>query len=149
VLVAEITELIDAARRGDAQASERLFGALYDELRREGRVPPPSDDYFARLGYMDVTRTTSVSRHIGTRELNLYQVLGMSAFYVIGYTRYPRRILRTLRNFRANRSETVLEQRLGELKRRWARRREAGAAWRPLRSSALPSVGSGATRGSS
>jgi RNA polymerase sigma factor (TIGR02999 family) len=34
VLVAEITELIDAARRGDAQASERLFGALYDELRR-------------------------------------------------------------------------------------------------------------------
>jgi radical SAM superfamily enzyme YgiQ (UPF0313 family) len=123
--------------------------ALYGELLREGRVPPPSDDYFARLGYMDVTRTSSVSRHIGTRELNLYQVLGMSAFYLIGYTRYPRRILRTLRNFRANRSETVLEQRLGELKRRWERRPEAGAPWRPVRSSALPSASSGAARGPS
>jgi RNA polymerase sigma factor (TIGR02999 family) len=32
--VAEITELIGKARGGDAQASERLFAALYDELRR-------------------------------------------------------------------------------------------------------------------
>ena len=34
VVVAEITELIGKARGGDAQASERLFAALYDELRR-------------------------------------------------------------------------------------------------------------------
>jgi len=32
--VAEITELIGKARGGDSQASERLFAALYDELRR-------------------------------------------------------------------------------------------------------------------
>ncbi|HEY6544996.1 MAG TPA: ECF-type sigma factor, partial [Dokdonella sp.] len=32
--VAEITELIGQARGGDAQASERLFAVLYDELRR-------------------------------------------------------------------------------------------------------------------
>jgi RNA polymerase sigma factor (TIGR02999 family) len=32
--MAEITELIGKARGGDAQASERLFAALYDELRR-------------------------------------------------------------------------------------------------------------------
>jgi len=30
----DITELIASARAGDAQASERLFAALYDELRR-------------------------------------------------------------------------------------------------------------------
>ncbi len=30
----EITELIGKARNGDQQASERLFGVLYDELRR-------------------------------------------------------------------------------------------------------------------
>jgi RNA polymerase sigma factor (TIGR02999 family) len=32
--VADITELIGKARGGDAQASERLFATLYDELRR-------------------------------------------------------------------------------------------------------------------
>ncbi len=32
--MAEITELIGQARGGDAQASERLFAVLYDELRR-------------------------------------------------------------------------------------------------------------------
>ena len=66
---------------------------------------------------MDPTRTPSVSRHIGTLELNLYLLLGMSAFYAISYARYPRRILRTLRNVGKNRSETVLEQRLVEFKR--------------------------------
>jgi len=32
--MAEITELIGKARAGDAQASQRLFATLYDELRR-------------------------------------------------------------------------------------------------------------------
>lgn len=32
--MSDITELIGRARAGDAQASERLFTALYDELRR-------------------------------------------------------------------------------------------------------------------
>jgi RNA polymerase sigma factor (TIGR02999 family) len=32
-----ITELLDAARRGDSAASERVFSALYDELRRIAR----------------------------------------------------------------------------------------------------------------
>jgi radical SAM superfamily enzyme YgiQ (UPF0313 family) len=112
--------------------------SLYDQLRAQGRLPPPDDDYFARLGYMDVTRTASVSRHIGTLELNLYLVLGMSAFYAISYARYPRRILRTVRNVRANRSETVLEQRLVELKRRRARRQGPIATWQPTRPSASP-----------
>jgi radical SAM superfamily enzyme YgiQ (UPF0313 family) len=89
--------------------------ALYDELRRDGVLPPPDDDYFASLGYMDMTATVSVCRHIGTRELNLYRILGMGAFYLVGYARYPGRILRTLRNVWQRRSETVLEQRLVEL----------------------------------
>jgi anaerobic magnesium-protoporphyrin IX monomethyl ester cyclase len=120
--------------------------ALYEELRGDGSVPPPSDEYFARLGYMDFTHMSSMSRHVGTRELGLYLVLGMSAFYAISYARHPKRILRTLRNFRANRSETVLEQRLGELKRRWARRAESQDAWRSISASAAPTTGSGVAR---
>lgn len=94
--------------------------ALYEELRRDGRLPPPTDDYFARLGYMDMASATSISRYIGARELRAYCVLGMSAFYAISYARYPRRILRTWRNLKADRSETVLEQRLVEFKHRRA-----------------------------
>ena len=101
---------------------------LYEELRRDGIVPPPDDDYFARLGYMDMTRTTSVCRHVGTRELNLYRILGMSAFYGIGYARYPWRIVRTVRNVMAGRSETVLEQRLVDQKHRWAERSQVSNA---------------------
>jgi radical SAM superfamily enzyme YgiQ (UPF0313 family) len=101
--------------------------SLYDELRRDGSLPPPDDDYFAGLGYMDMTRTISVSRHVGTFELNLYRVVGMSAFYAISYARYPSRFMRTFRNVRANRSATVLEQRLVE----YQRRRRRGTAVSP------------------
>jgi anaerobic magnesium-protoporphyrin IX monomethyl ester cyclase len=103
--------------------------ALYDELRRDGRLPPPDDDYFAGLGYMDMTRTPSMSRHIGTFELNVYRTVGMSASYAIGYARHPWRLLRTLRNVMTGRSETVLEQRLAEYRQRWAAR---GVRERPL-----------------
>jgi hypothetical protein len=91
---------------------------LYDELRRDGTIPPPDDDYLSGLGYMDLTRTASMSQHIGAAELNVYRILGMAAFYAIGYARHPSRIARTLRNVWAARSETVLEQRLVELTRR-------------------------------
>jgi len=115
--------------------------SLYDELRRDGSLPPPNDDYFAGLGYMDMTRTISSSRYMGTAELNLYRILGMSAFYVVGYARRPSRILRTIRNVRAERSETVLEQRLIEYKQRWAVRNAAAK----FRASKARSHGPGAT----
>ncbi|HYD47880.1 MAG TPA: radical SAM protein, partial [Terriglobales bacterium] len=92
--------------------------SLYEDLRRDGILGPPDDDYFASLGYMDITRTESVCRHIGTTELNLYRIAGMAAFYAIGYLRHPSRLLRTARNVRAGRSDTVLEQRLVELRHR-------------------------------
>jgi radical SAM superfamily enzyme YgiQ (UPF0313 family) len=102
---------------------------LYEALRRDGGVRLPDDDYFAGLGYMDMARTTSVCRHIGTTELNVYRILGMSAFYAIGYARRPWRILRTLRNVVAERSETVLEQRIVEYKQRRRSQRMA-PAWK-------------------
>jgi radical SAM superfamily enzyme YgiQ (UPF0313 family) len=100
--------------------------SLYEELRRDGVLPPPDDDYFARLGYMDIMRTTSMSRHIGPLELNAYRLLGMSAFYALGYARRPSRILRSIRNVTTGRSQTVLEQRLVE----YTQRRKTRAAHR-------------------
>jgi anaerobic magnesium-protoporphyrin IX monomethyl ester cyclase len=121
---------------------------LYEELRRDGIVPPPDDDYFARLGYADITRTTSVCRHVGTRELNLYRILGMSTFYGIGYARYPWRIVRTVRNFMVGRSETVLEQRLVDYKQRWAKRDAVSNARQGTGSLTRPRSGQGLARSS-
>ncbi|MFZ2237790.1 MAG: ECF-type sigma factor [Dokdonella sp.] len=42
--MADITELLGQARGGDAQASERLFASLYDELRRLARGQLRGDD---------------------------------------------------------------------------------------------------------
>jgi len=105
---------------------------LYEELRRAGSLPPLDDDYFAGLGYMDMGFTPSMSRHIGTIELNLYRILGMSAFYAVSCGRRPSRIFRTLRNVIAERSETVLEQRLVEFKQRWSTRDVADRIRKPV-----------------
>jgi radical SAM superfamily enzyme YgiQ (UPF0313 family) len=102
--------------------------ALYEELRSDGTLPAPDDEYLAGLGYMDVTRTATVCRHMGSFELNAYRVLGMAAFYLIGYARRPARLLRTVRNCRVDRSETVLEQRILEYRRRRSRPPVASAA---------------------
>jgi radical SAM superfamily enzyme YgiQ (UPF0313 family) len=101
---------------------------LYDDLRREGRLPPPDNDFYASLGYMDLTATQSHCRAIGSTELNLYRIGGMSAFYAVGYLRRPWRAIRTLGNLVRGRSETVLEQSLvGLLRRRGARRASSPA----------------------
>ena len=117
--------------------------SFYEELRRDGTLPPPDDDFFAGLGYMDMTGTISMSRHISTVELNLYRIVGMSAFYAIGYLRRPSRIRRTIRNILANRSETVLEQRLVEHTQRRVRHdmvANARASDVPLRESSCASA---------
>jgi hypothetical protein len=63
-----------------------------------------------------------VCRRIGKAELNMYRVVGMSALCAVGYLRRPWRVLRTVRNVMAERSETALEKHLIEYKqRRWLR----------------------------
>lgn len=49
-----ITELVAAARAGDAAASERLYASVYDELRRLGRRQR------LRLGASETLNTTAV-----------------------------------------------------------------------------------------
>lgn len=93
---------------------------LYNQLRQEGKLPELGNEYFASLGYMDITDTRSYSSYIGTSELNLYRIAGMSTFYLVGYLRRPGRFLRTVRNVLRGRSDSVLEQNLVALLRRRA-----------------------------
>lgn len=91
---------------------------LYDDLRAAGVLPEMSDDYFVRLGYGDLDRAPSLSRHVSDRQLAFVRVVGMAVFLVIGYVRRPWRLVRALRALVTERSVTVVELRLVEVKRR-------------------------------
>src|SRR6185436_18537463 len=99
---------------------------LYDRLRAENILPPLSNDYFARLGYGDLDSAPSLSQHVSSRQLAWVRFVGMSVFLLIGYLRYPRRMLRTLRALVTEQSASVVELRLVDVKRRvvsmWRRR---------------------------
>lgn len=103
---------------------------LFDELAAEGLLPELSNDFFAQIDFMDLTSATSVTRHISSLELGLTRLFGMGFLVSLSYARHPRRIARTLRNLSTGKSETVLEQRVNDFKRRFAHRGRAPAAAR-------------------
>jgi hypothetical protein len=107
---------------------------MYRTLRAEGALPPMSDEYFARLGFADLDDAPSLSRHVSDRQLGWVRLLGMATFLLVGYARRPWRVLRTLRALVTERSTTVVELRLVEVKRRLvsALRRPAGHVRRGL-----------------
>ncbi len=91
---------------------------LYDEMRRGGLVGEMNNDYFASLGFMDVSQTPSFCKGIGSAELNFYRSAGMMAAAALAYAAHPSRVLRTLRNLTRGTSESSMELQLsGFLKR--------------------------------
>lgn len=102
-----------------------IFAALYDE----GRLKL-SDAYFLSLTSLNSDYTSlnpmTCNEHMGKVELALYRIGFMLANYLLGYIRYPSRIVRTLRNvfFSSSSATTVLEHRLKDL----FRRKRAGQA---------------------
>jgi radical SAM superfamily enzyme YgiQ (UPF0313 family) len=91
---------------------------LYDRLRAQGILPELSNEYFARLGYGDLDSAPSLSLHVSSRQLAAVRVIGMTTFLVLGYVRRPWRLARTLRALATERSTTVVELRLVDIKRR-------------------------------
>lgn len=91
---------------------------LYRELRAKSVLPEMSHEYFAQLGYADLDNAPSLSRHVTSRQLAWVRFAGMSAFLALGYIRRPWRLARTLSAVVTERSTTVVELRLVEVKRR-------------------------------
>jgi anaerobic magnesium-protoporphyrin IX monomethyl ester cyclase len=91
---------------------------MYRALRTENAVPALSNDYFAQLGYADLDSAPSLTRHVSSRQLALVRMIGMATFLVVGYARHPWRFLRTARALSTERTSTVVELRLVEVKRR-------------------------------
>jgi anaerobic magnesium-protoporphyrin IX monomethyl ester cyclase len=100
---------------------------IFASLQAENRVQL-SDEYFMALTSLNSDYTSvnplTVNKQMGARELALYRIAFMLMNYILGYLRYPSRIVRTLRNiFVANDvSTTVLEHRLKDVFRKFALR---------------------------
>jgi len=92
---------------------------LYQYLRGTGAIPEMDREYFTSLmTFMDLKQSSNYCENVGEAEIAAYRLVGMCAFYGLSYLLRPTRILRTIRNYRAHRSDTVFEERLFALLRR-------------------------------
>ena len=94
---------------------------LFAYLQQTGRIGKMDREYFVSLmGFMDLSQSSHYCENAGAAEVAFYRLLGMGLFYLLQYTLRPARLLRTLRNYRAGKSDTVFEERLFGLLKRWS-----------------------------
>jgi radical SAM superfamily enzyme YgiQ (UPF0313 family) len=120
------------AWKGADEVSINIFSPypgteIFNELVAAGQIEL-NDDFFLKLTSLNSDYTSfnpmTCNRSMGAKQLALCRIGFMLLNYVIGYLRYPTRIVRTIRNvfFGTRESTTVLEHRLKDkFKRRQAR----------------------------
>jgi radical SAM superfamily enzyme YgiQ (UPF0313 family) len=125
--------LVRVAALGGSDVAIHLYspypGAeLYRQLRAEGRLPPPGDEYFRWLfNYLDLStgESMSFSEHLTNRQVAAARFFGTALFYLVSLTLRPWRVVQLLYHLLVGRYETVLESGLaGFLARRRERQRE-------------------------
>jgi anaerobic magnesium-protoporphyrin IX monomethyl ester cyclase len=85
---------------------------LYAYLRGKGVVGELNTAYFESLmSFMQFKPSYTFCENVGLREIQMYRLVGMSLFYGLSYLLWPKRILRSLRNYREHRSDTIFEER--------------------------------------
>ena len=84
---------------------------LYDRLREEGALPPPSDEYFLQLmcGH-DLSKGSSFTKHLSGKQLGVARVSAMMVFYATSYLVRPWRAAQNLFRIATGRHETLLEK---------------------------------------
>ena len=86
---------------------------LFSYLQTTGKIKKIDHSYFEDLMvFQNIRRSSYFCENIGSRELSFYRLVGLCSFYGFGYLLHPSRILRTIRNYKADRSDTVFEERL-------------------------------------
>jgi anaerobic magnesium-protoporphyrin IX monomethyl ester cyclase len=99
---------------------------LYHELRKSGRIPELSDEYFLGLcAYKDFSQSVSYTDGLSPRVLNIYRILGFLVFYGTQYAVRPWRMVRLLSNLVQHRQESRLDKSLQDLAHRMRNRRHA------------------------
>jgi anaerobic magnesium-protoporphyrin IX monomethyl ester cyclase len=102
---------------------------LYHDLRKAGRIPELSDEYFLSLcAYKDFSQSSAHTDGLSPRVLNFYRILGIVVFYGIQYAVRPWRVVRLLTNLLQHRQESRLDKSLQDLARRMRNRRQPAPA---------------------
>lgn len=108
---------------------------LYEYLRSTGALKKMDRSYFEGLmTFMDLSQTVNYCENVGAKEIAFYRLFGMCSFYGLSYLMHPSRIIRSWRNYKSHKSDTVFEERFFALLRR--RKIEARAAQAPTRDAA-------------
>lgn len=101
---------------------------LYAYLKEKGAIRPMDTEYFASLmSFMQFKPSVTFCENVGIWEITFYRTVGMGLFYGLSYLLHPSRILRSIRNYRQHRSDTVLEERLFAIIRRFKLLNESSA----------------------
>jgi radical SAM superfamily enzyme YgiQ (UPF0313 family) len=118
------------AWKGADEVSINIFSPypgteIFRDLLAQDRIAL-NDDYFFSLTSLNSDYTSlnpiTCNPTMGARELAVYRIGFMLANYLVGYLRYPSRILHTIANvfFKEHSTATVLEHRLKDLFHRHA-----------------------------
>lgn len=92
---------------------------LFDDLVSDGTISNFDDDYFYSLAaFLDPTRQSRFCKNVAGIELTFWRVLIMVTFFGLSFAIRPWRFARLMVNVLRDRSETVLEHRLGVMLRR-------------------------------
>jgi radical SAM superfamily enzyme YgiQ (UPF0313 family) len=102
---------------------------LYHDLRKSGKIPELSDEYFLGLGaYKDFSQPVSFTEGLTPRELNAYRIIGFLVFYGTEYAVRPWRLARLIQNLVQHRQESRLDKSLQDLAHRIRNKRPDRAA---------------------
>jgi radical SAM superfamily enzyme YgiQ (UPF0313 family) len=94
---------------------------VYEEMRAEGVLGEPNDEYFRRLVVQfDFTSSVSYCKRVAPRTLATLRFVGLSLFYVFAYLSTPRRLVRLMRSASSERFQpyNLFEQRIYDFWRR-------------------------------
>lgn len=115
------------AWKGADEVSINIFSPypgteIFDALMREGRLKL-ADKYFLSLTSLNsdyaALNPLTVNKYMGSRELAFYRIAFMLLNYLVGYLRYPSRIVRTIQYVASDvGAATVFEHRLKDIFRR-------------------------------
>jgi anaerobic magnesium-protoporphyrin IX monomethyl ester cyclase len=97
---------------------------LYHQLRKAGRIPELSDEYFLGLcAYKDFAQSISYTEGLNPKVLNLYRISGFLVFYGLQFVVRPWRLARLIQNVVQHRQESRLDKSLRDFANRFGNRR--------------------------